>query len=201
MSNRLARSIEKLTPGSTTESSNQAAFDKLLAWLDPDRDKAGEKYRQIQYRLIRIFACQGCGEPEDLADETLDVVMRKIDWLVNNYEGDPALYFYGVAKKKHLEYLRKKPVPNLPAPVPEIPSEEIDRAAECLDRCLENLPAEERKLVVRYHEESKGAKIRLRKQIAAELGVSMNALRIKMFYLHADLRECIDLCMRKLLPG
>jgi DNA-directed RNA polymerase specialized sigma24 family protein len=199
MSNRPARSIEKLTPPLKTESSNQEAFDKLLDWLDPNRDKAGEKYNQIQFRLIRIFACQGCCEPEDLADETLDVVMRKIDWLVENYEGDPALYFYGVAKKKHLEQLRRKPLPKLPLPEP--PPEEIDLASECLDNCLEKLTAEDRKLVVRYHEESKGAKIRLRKQLAEELGVSINALRIRICHLHADLRECVDVCMRKVLSN
>ncbi len=194
MSNRLARSSEKFTLPLTTESSNQKAFDKLLAWLDPDRDKAGEKYNQIRFRLIRIFACQGCCEPENLADETLDVVMGKINWLVENYEGNPALYFFGVAKKKHLEQLRRKPLPNLPPPEP--PPEEIDRAAECLDDCLEKLTAEHRNLVVRYHEENKGAKIRLRKQMAAELGISINALRMKIFYLHSDLRQCVDLCMR-----
>ena len=199
MSDRLARSIEKLTPQLTTESSNQEAFDKLLGWLHPDRDKAGEKYNQIQFRLIRIFACQGCCEPEDLADETLDVVMKKIDWLIENYEGDPALYFYGVAKKKHLEQLRRKPVPILPPPEP--PPEEIDQAAECLDHCLEKLTAEDRQLVVRYHEESKGAKIRLRKQLAAELGISINALRIRVCHLHTKLRECIDVCMQKILSN
>ena len=199
MSDRLAFSIGKLTPQLRTDPSNQEAFDKLLAWLDTDRDKAGEKYNQIQFRLIRIFACQGCYEPEDLADQTLDVVMRKVDWLIENYEGDPALYFYGVAKKKHLEQLRKKPLPNLPLPEP--PDEEIERAADCLDNCLAMLTAEDRSLVVRYHEESKGAKIRMRKQLAAELGVSINALRIRICHLHSDLRECVDLCMRKALSN
>jgi len=199
MSNRLVRSIGKQTSSLTTESLNQEAFDKLLAWLDPDRDKAGEKYNQIQFRLIRIFACQGCCEPEDLADETVDVVIRKIDWLTENYEGDPASYFFGVAKKKHLEQLRKKPLPN--PPLPEPPSEEIDQASECLDNCLEKLTPADRKLAVRYHEESKGAKIRLRKQLAAELGLSINALRIRVFHLHSDLRECVDSCMRKIRPA
>lgn len=195
MSDRFARSIGKRTPQLQTESSNQEAFDKLLGWLDPDRDKAGEKYQQIQYRLIRIFACHGCCDPEDLADETLDVVMRKIDWLIENYQGDPALYFYGVAKKKHLEQQRKKPLPKPPLPDP--PREEIEHAADCLDNCLEKLTAEDRSLVVQYHDESKGARIRMRKQLAAELGVSINALRIRIHHLHSDLRECVDLCMRE----
>jgi len=199
MSDPLVRSIEKQTSPLTTESSDPEAFDKLLAWLDPDRDKAGEKYNRIQLRLVRIFACKGCCEPEDLADETLDIVMRKIDWLRENYEGDPALYFFGVARKKHLEQLRRKPLPNLPLAEPA--SEEISRASECLDHCLEKLAPDDRQLVVRYHEENRGEKIRLRKRLAAELGVSINALRIKVFYLHSDLRQCVDSCMRKTLPN
>ena len=126
------------------------------------------------------------------------MVMRKIDWLTENYEGDPALYFFGVAKKKHLEQLKRKPPPN--PPLPESPPDEIDCASECLDNCLKKLNAEDRKLVLQYHEESKGAKIRLRKQLAEELGVSINALRIRIFHLHSDLRQCIDLCMRNVFP-
>jgi DNA-directed RNA polymerase specialized sigma24 family protein len=200
MSDRLVSSIEKQTSPLTKKSWNQEAFNKLLAWLDPDRDKAGEKYSQIQFRLIKIFACKGCSEPEDLADETLDVVIRKIDWLTENYEGDPALYFFGVAKKKHLEQLKRKPPPNPPLPEPP-PPDEIDCASECLDNCLKRLNAEDRNLVLQYHEESKGAKIRLRKQLAQELGVSINALRIRIFHLHSDLRQCIDLCMRNVFPA
>ena len=200
MSDRLVSSIEKQPSPLTKKSWNQEAFNKLLAWLDPDRDKAGEKYSQIQFRLIKIFACKGCSEPEDLADETLDVVIRKIDWLTENYEGDPALYFFGVAKKKHLEQLKRKPPPNPPVPEPP-PPDEIDCASECLDNCLKKLNAEDRNLVLQYHEESKGAKIRLRKQLAQELGVSINALRIRIFHLHSDLRQCIDLCMRNVFPA
>ena len=47
---------------------SQESFDKLLAWLDPNREKAGIKYEQIRYRLIKIFAGRGSADAEDLAD-------------------------------------------------------------------------------------------------------------------------------------
>jgi hypothetical protein len=173
------------------------AFEKLLRWLDPDREKAGEKYERIRFRLIGIFSCRGCYYAEDLADETINVVAKKIDWLLENYEGDPALYFYGVSKKIYHVYLKTKPVPELP-PLPD--KSEIEQQCSCLDRCVDKeLSQAERDLVFRYHEKEKGEKIRIRKQIAEELGISLNALRIRVYHLHSRLRPCIEHCLRHLL--
>ena len=97
---------------------NRQAFDRLLRWLDPDRDKAGARYEKIRHRLIRIFACRGCYDAEDLADQSVNVVLTKIDWLVENYDGNPELYFYAVAKKIFLEQLKKKSPPTPPPPAP-----------------------------------------------------------------------------------
>ena len=55
------------------------AFDSLLSWLDPDREWAGEKYEVIRARLIKVFAYRGCHTPEELADETINRVAKKID--------------------------------------------------------------------------------------------------------------------------
>src|SRR5215216_1819232 len=126
------------------------AFDRLLRWLDPDRDKAGARYEKIRHRLIRIFACKGCHDAEDLADHALDVVLAKTDWLIDNYDGNPELYFYAVAKKIFLERLKKKPPPT-PPPPPD--KSEIERQFSCLEHCLQReLTQPERDLVLRYYE-------------------------------------------------
>ena len=57
---------------------SQEAFDRLLAWLNPNRALAGEKYEEIRRRLIKIFTCRGCTCPEVLADETINRVARKV---------------------------------------------------------------------------------------------------------------------------
>lgn len=175
---------------------SKEAFEKLLRWLNSDRDKAGEKYERIRLRLIRIFAVRGCCEVEDLADETINVVAARIDWLLENYNGDPTLYFYGVARKIYLEQLKKKPPP---APPPAPDRTEIEQHCSCLERCLKReLTPLERRMALRYYEKSKTEKIVSRKQLASELGISMNALRIKMHYIVGRLRPCVEQCLRHL---
>src|SRR5258707_5663204 len=86
---------------------SQDALDTLLAWLDADRDRAGQKYESIRLRLIKIFTCRGCHEAEELADETINRVIARVDEIASGYRGDPALYFYGVSQRILLEYARK----------------------------------------------------------------------------------------------
>lgn len=174
----------------TRREPTQADFDKLLRWLHPDRDEAGRIYAKIQLRLIKIFCCRGCCNAEDLADKTINVVISKVDRLAETYVGDPAVYFYAVAKKIFLEQLKVKPPPEPPRPDPRPP--ELDFVCEQLDSCLEELPSADRDLVLRYHEGDKQEKIKNRKKIAEELKMTRNALRIKVFHLHARLRDCIE---------
>jgi DNA-directed RNA polymerase specialized sigma24 family protein len=171
---------------------SRESFDKLLRWLDADRDKAAKRYHKIQLRLIGIFAAKGCGDPEDLADESFNRATLKIDWLLENYQGDPALYIYGIAKKVFLEQ-KPKHNPSSPPPMPD--SAELEKRSICLDKCLDQLTTpEERSLVLRYHEKDKKEKIELRQQLAEECGISLNALRIKMCHILARLRPCVKDC-------
>jgi len=55
----------------------QEAFDRLLQWLDQDRDEAGLKYESIRSKLIRIFKRYGWTTAEDLADESINRVTQK----------------------------------------------------------------------------------------------------------------------------
>jgi DNA-directed RNA polymerase specialized sigma24 family protein len=176
---------------SKREPPSQEAFEKLLAWLDPDRDKAVEKYQRIYLRLVRIFATRGRADAEELADQTVNVVASKIDHLIETYHGEPALYFYGVAKKIYQESLKPKPLPP-PSPPPD---DEIEQRFACLEECLRKVTTpDEAKLVLRYHEGEGQARIENRKQLAAELGISMNALRIRICHIQARLRPCIEEC-------
>lgn len=167
-------------------------FDKLLLWLDSDRDAAGSKYERIRYKLIKIFACRGYCEAEDLADKCVDRVISKIDWLLQNYEGNPALYFYAVAKKIYLEFVKttKKPLPEPTPPDPD--SAELEQACGYLEDCLKTLPAADSNLALRYHQGEKQEKIRNRKALADELKISRNALRIRVWHIHASLKECVQ---------
>jgi DNA-directed RNA polymerase specialized sigma24 family protein len=171
------------------------SFEDLLAWLNPDRELAGHKYEEIRTRLIKIFACRGCYEPEDLADETINRVINKLSEIEPTFIGEQARYFYGVANKVHLEYLRRKPIPRLPVPINI--SEETEREYQCLDRCVGKLTEENRELVLQYYQEDKRAKIENRKHLAARFGIALNALRIRAHRIRTSLQDCIRKCLQR----
>ena len=184
----------------------QAALDSLLAWLDPDPDRAGAKCEQIRHRLVRLFSCRGCPDvdAEELADETINIVTLKAPEVSKGWSGDPRLYFYGVAKKVFLVWLRsRKPPPPQDWPTPPGPdeSDENERRHECLEQCLEKLAPASRALVLDYYRNDRRAKIDHRKEMAARLGVAQNALRIRIHRVRATLQECVGLCLGRRLSA
>lgn len=172
----------------------QEQFDRLLEWLDADRERAAARYALIQLRLIRFFATRGCVDAEYLADKTINIVASKVK-VLTTYEGDRALFFYGVAKNVYWQDIRNPRNESLTdstiqPPAPPEPHEDL--RATLLDECMENLRPEARSLLLSYEEEDKQAKIKRRKKLADELGLTINALRIKICRLHRQLRKCIE---------
>ena len=172
----------------------QAAFDTLLAWLSPDRDEAGAKYEAIRARLIRIFISRGCDEAEDLADETINRVVARLGDVAGGYEGDPAFYFYGVAKKVRQEYDKRK---FRPAPEPQPAHEDVEQEYACLEECMRALPAEQGRLVLEYYQGDKRAKVINRRRLAQELDIALNALRIRAHRIRAALQRCVEACLAR----
>lgn len=172
----------------------QESFDRLLDWLDSDRDDAGEKYEKIRSQLIKLFTYRGCTIPEELTDETINRVAAKLHEIAASYSGDPALYFFGVGHNIHLEYLKKKPV-RIPAPQPSETSELTDLQFSCLDRCMERLSAEERNLIMIYYGGGQEPKKERRRELARRLGIGSNALCIRAYRIRDRLRKCVGECV------
>lgn len=181
--------------GLTSES-----LDALLAFLDPDRDRAGSQYEVIRRRLVRLFEWRGFGNAEDLADETINRVARRIQEGIEVRTTDPYGYFCGVAHLVSKEIARRAARERAAferdewqmAP-PEDEPEEDDRLT-CLRHCLERLPSDQRLLVLRYHQEDDH--IRSRQMLSQELDVPMNALRIRVHRVRRKLEECVAKCLR-----
>ena len=173
------------------------AFDMVLAWLDEDRDRAAEKYEDIRRKLIKIFARRGCPNAEELADETMNRVCRRVHEVAPTYVGDPALYFYGVAKNVYRESVATVPDPII-VPIPDPPDE---RRHDCLDRCLEHLDAESRELILEYFQEDKTAKIIRRKELSDRLGISLNNLRMRIHRIKETLQQCVGHCLTQTEAG
>lgn len=169
-------------------------FQKLLAWLDTDPERAGVKYEAIRRRLIAIFLNRGCHVPEELADETINRVARKGCELMEGYQGDPARYFYGVAKKIFSEHMRKAKK-RRPDPPPMVSNAELEPRLNCLDECLDALDPESRELILDYYREQKQAKIVSHKEMGKKLGINAGALRARTHRIRAKLEKCVRECL------
>ncbi len=182
------------TPNSGADDITQDQFDQLLDWLNPDRHQAAERYEWIRKRLIKIFVSRGSYTPEELADQTINRVARKLPEIRATYVGEPAHYFSGVASFIWREALRREKGPAVTQPSPSGPTDDEERDYLCLEKCLAELPGYERDLAIGYYQQEKHAKIDNRKKLAEQLGLAMNALRIRACRIRASLLKCVEVC-------
>jgi RNA polymerase sigma factor (sigma-70 family) len=172
----------------------------FLSWLDADREAAAEKYEDIRRRLIAMFDFRGCACSEDLADETINRFIRRLPAMIDSYDGDPIPYLYTVARHLHSDYVKKRPQP-LPANLAELRRSEEqsegdeERTHGCLERCLEKLEPKGREMVIAYYQGVRQGKIDFRKELAEQLGIAANALRIRMHRIRAALHKCVIECL------
>ena len=185
-----------MSPHLPPEDGTPDYFHALLNALDArDPDRAAELYEALRRKLIRFFEWRGCEFPEDLVDETFDRVGRRL------HEGidakDPAKYVYGVARLVYQEVwresLRKERALKSgewpPAPPPDDP--EDNPLLEALRRCLAKMEDEQRRLVLKYYQSDRH--IQDRKQLSDDLGIPINALRIRVHRLRRRLEECLEM--------
>lgn len=183
----------------------QEAFERLLTWLDEDRGRAGQKYEEIRSTLVKYFAWRGCTDAEEMADETINRVNRKMGEVSLVNDGNPARYFFGVAKNVLKEWRRKEKAVPLPPGTRAAPAEGVEddgedaarRLRECLAACLQELPAADRRLVLDYYEKSKQAKIDFRKVLARQLNVEPTALRVKVHRIRTKIQKCVEACVAR----
>ncbi len=185
-----------------------AKFESLLLRLDTERNRAGEKYEEIRWKLVKFFQWSSCLEAEDLADETFNRVAEK---LASEEEGikDVVAFTWGVAKRIRQEALRKDAktvgLPDLPgadtmltdsrAPAdaqPELTGNQ--KHLKCLRRCIQHFSARDRGLLLAYHS-TRGRRIEGRRRLAQENGITMVALRVRANRLRFKLEECIKRCL------
>jgi RNA polymerase sigma factor (sigma-70 family) len=171
----------------TTES-----FTLLMHALDGDADRAAERYEILRHRLIVFFDVRGAAASEDLADDVLDRVCRRLE------EGEPirnvTQYSYGVASRVLREEWREERR-RLPVIPPPEDGDEKERRDRCLTACLETLGPELRALMLRYYAGSGRVRSADRDHMAAELGVSVSGLRTKMHRLRERLQQQLEQCV------
>jgi RNA polymerase sigma factor (sigma-70 family) len=178
---------------------SREALERLLALLDPDPVKAARRFQQLRGRLTRLFEWRGARFPEDLTDETISRVARKLDEGLEIRSDDPFRYFCGVAHLVFKEVLReRKRERQLLDPAAWVPREEAaaeepdDERMEALQECLDRLSPISRDLILDYHEGERRNRIENRRAIAERLGVPLNALRIRVHRIRTKIERCVQ---------
>ena len=187
----------------------QVAFDRLLAWLDDGVDSHGERYLEMRRRLVAYFTRRNRPSADDLADETLNRVARTLEQSGVIETKPPARYCYVVARFVMLEDIRSE---RRQAPLDEMRTADASRARtlslvasdeglalrehrlDCLDRCLDQLRLDQRELIVEYYRDDRRQKIERRRDLATRLGISMNALGIRVLRIRETLSTCVESC-------
>jgi DNA-directed RNA polymerase specialized sigma24 family protein len=177
------------------------ALAKLLAKLALDPDVAGNKYEELRRRLIKFFEWRGTHFPDELADETINRLARKIDEGTEIEKNVIALAL-GIARFVFLESLKDPSsrraemdcLSPLAAP-PDNRAEDDNTWLVCLRECLASMPEESRELIIEYYEDERRAKIDNRKTLAATLGISLNALFSRAKRVRDSLEQCVTRCV------
>ena len=171
------------------------SFERFLIWLGPGREQAGRAYEKIRLGLIRWFLRHECAAAEELADETINRVIRSVHRIADSFVGDPIVYFYAVARRLRCERQRRPVVVTweemhltVSAPMDEV-TDEYDRQ---LERAMSMLPASDRELIIRYYQGEGRGKIDHRQRLAGELGIGLNALRIRVHRIRTELKRLMN---------
>jgi DNA-directed RNA polymerase specialized sigma24 family protein len=190
-----------------------AAFENLLAILDSNREQAGVRYEQIRQKLSSFFRWRGCHSPEEFVDLTMDRVARRLAEGAQVEARDVSSFFHGVAAnvlREHWKDVQKAQVTSLddspaaqnlakedPNDVRHAAAAEKEERLGCLDGCVERLPKAQLHIMQTYHRGAGREKIDGRNHLAAELGIPLNALRIRAFRIRGELETCVSDCVRR----
>lgn len=139
---------------------------------------------------------KGFSDAEDLADETINRVMKRLSEIRETYVGEPVKYFHGVARFIIREAGRRKEVAVDELPVSAVEPDVHSHEYDCLVKCLRFLPPEKRELILDYYIYDGRDKIEQHHRMASELGITDGALRGRAHQLRGNLEKCIQQCVQ-----
>lgn len=194
--------------GSLRWEPNDKEFNEFLARLDAEREKAGQLYEDLRFRLNQFFEARQCRHPEDLTDQTINRLIQKVCRHEEEIR-DVNRYALGIARLLYKEYLRIPALASMTDWLPEddwratqkqTTAHEEQQAEtirhECMRQCLAKLPPQEQTMMMEYYQGYGRELAAQRKQIAARRGISYNALNIQVHRLRVKLEACLTRCLR-----
>lgn len=175
---------------------------RLLARLSPQRDRAWQEYASLRKKLVMFF--EPHAEAEEMAEDVLDRIAQKED----SYEIINVVEFaFGVARNLRKEMYRRDaarvPVTDDSSfPVEQSGPEsgwiagiDSEKKRRYFSICMQQLSAEERRLVLEYFPDDEQPPDERRQKLAEELKISPGALRTRMTRLRERLEHCCGRCL------
>ena len=181
------------------------ALTRLLEWLDEGQTSDGQNYLEMRGRLIAYFDRKNCLLPDELADETLNRVARRLEEEGKIETETPAKFCYITARFVFMESLRGKDKKNVPlddglkqiAAVESDEKEQKEKMLDCLEECTDKLDAQNREIILGYYAGEERTKIENRRALANRFEISVNALSIRACRIRDKLETCVKKCAEK----
>lgn len=184
-----------------------------MNWLDEGNDSGGERYLEMRRRLVLYFERRNCLTPDELADETLNRVSRRLEEEGSIATDSPAHYCYILAKYVFLESIRARenrqtnlddmaPAQQAASKMAVPPSSYGEPTFQekryiCLESCLRKLQTGDQELILSYYQGERRSKIEHRSQLAERLGLTANALTIRVCRIRSRLELCVKTCSQE----
>lgn len=153
------------------------------------------EYERLRSKLILFFSRRMLQFPEDLADESLDRLARRLA------EGTEIVsvpaFALGIARHLAQEQMGRNNLAqtmgddfwdNVTAPLATQSSEE---EIASMERCLKKLLPADNRLLRGYYLLAEGKPMETRGKLAERLGISSNTLRQRVFLARQRLRDCM----------
>jgi DNA-directed RNA polymerase specialized sigma24 family protein len=171
---------------------DQTEFDKLFQLLEPEIESLTDRFRRFRFKLFKFFAWRHCEDPDNLADETIARLLKNVRAGQKISANNPYSYVYAIATNVYKESVRSKKKYGFTTDLAELKDEPLRVIeSDCQRECLAELPLEKQELLARYYLDDED-----RKQIARDYGLSLNALRLQIFRIKLEMRQCRDECER-----
>ena len=167
-------------------------YSRLLDLLTTDAQSGDQGWSDLRSRLCRFFAARRLEPAEDFADETLS---RLADFASREAQiKSVTASALGIARNVALEGWRARSRPPVEL-LPVEPFEDREARIACYEHCLARLSVEKRDLLLRYYGGAKSSHDRaFRDALAASLGLTPNALRIRIARICAEAQACAQRC-------
>lgn len=149
-------------------------------------------YQDLRNALIRFFARKGGEDAANLADE---VFCRLLQNLASRSDVKNIQAFaFGIAHNVLEEQRRHRGRERTVVADPQNGSDPFynETLSKDLDECLNTLSPKERSLIQAFYAAESGKKAAHRKRLAEEMGLTPNALHIRVSRIRRKLAECIE---------